>query len=44
MRLLHKGLAERLIPVDEPLGDGREGIKAGQEKGLRDLKGLIVKE
>jgi hypothetical protein len=44
MRLLHKGLAERLIPVDEPLEDGREGIKAGQGKRLRDLKGLIVKE
>ena len=44
MRLLHKGLAEGLIPVDEPLEDGREGIKAGQGKRLRDLKGLIVKE
>jgi len=43
MRLLHKGLAERLIPVDGPLEDRREGIKAGQEKGLRELKGLIVK-
>ena len=45
MRLLHKGLAERLIPVDEPLEDGREGVKAeAKEKGLRALKGLIVKE
>jgi len=45
MRLLHKGLAERLIPVDEPLEDGREGVKAeAKEKGLRALKGLIVEE
>ena len=34
MRLLHKGLAERLIPVDEPLEDRGEGIKAeAKEKG-----------
>ena len=45
MRLLHKGLAEGLIPVDEPLEDGREGLKPRPRKrGLRELKGLIVKE
>ena len=45
MRLLYNGLAERLISVDEPLEERREGIKAGaKKKGLRALKGLIVKE
>ena len=41
IRLLYKGLAERLIPVDEPIEERKEGIKAeAKKKELRALERL----
>jgi len=31
LRLLYRGLVERLISVEEPLGDEKEAIEAGDE-------------
>ena len=31
LRLLYRGLVERLIPIEEPLGDEKEAIEAGDE-------------
>jgi hypothetical protein len=31
LRLLYRGLVKRLIPVEEPLGDEKEAIEAGDE-------------